>query len=1018
MAILKRGLFGSIFIVLLVASAALAQVTTATFYGLVRDASGAVVPGAVATLTNVQTGAKTQQVADAHGQFAFNFLPLGRYTLRIERKGFRTFVAENLSFQAGENVRQAYTLQVGSVNQRVTVTSHAPMVNTVSTEQSQTLTSRDVRQLPLASRNLTELGGLVSGSIVRGSGSNDSGQFNFNGMGHSAASISVDGTTASANPESSTTQMFGGFNAISLISLEAVQQVQITKGILPAEYAPTMSGNFNIITKSGTNRWHGSLFENYQGAALDARYIFLPTKPGSTFNQFGGSVGGPLIKDKLFIFGVYEGYRNASFSAFNTSVPSQYLVNEMVAADPAYKLWTDAWPLPNQPVTDPTAPLGIYVGSSSSRSNDNTFTIKPDYWISSRQKISVTYTHDRPSSLSPTVSPIDPRTFTGQTDRVAATYTTFGTRWTSETRFGYTKAYVSRLDGWFNVMDPNQAESTFGGRRVSDLKVEGIKLGGGEALQTGGPGVYVFEEKIAMPIGKHMLKFGGSFTDTRSGGRDIQSPDLQYSSVADVLANIPSSVRVTFGTSQWFGSAKDFGFFVQDDWRVSPKLTVDLGLREDYFGHMTASLNGGAPHLYNPAGILDSNFDLGPYRPVSDPFNSNALNLGPRLGIVYNPDGNGKNVFRLGFGTLFSPVPLEDFTGGVVDSPSNPFRVTYTKSQAQALGIKFPVYNADVLPLAQGNNPGAAITVINPHLANPYSLDLYLGYERQLTPSLMLETGFVGNRGVKVIMRRYYNYPDRVTGVAPNPALGIGEYFDNSDQINYVAWQTTLRKRYSSGLTFDIHYTWSKALTYGVGDLGSNPANLQSFFDVSNNYGLQDGSREHVVTADYVYELPKLYRRGNPFARHALNGWQISGIFTAETGTGLDINEHKSSEYTRPDLTGLPVILPNYTSTLQYLNPAAFAYVPINKTSGSAERPGNLGNQAITGPGLWNLDFSLAKNFSIRENVKFQVRADMFNALNHANLTGIATQPDRSQFGMITSAGSARTIQLNGRLTF
>lgn len=1017
MATIKHELFWSLLAVLLVASAALAQVTTATFYGLVQDPSGAVIPGAEITMTNELTGITTRQVTNASGDFALNFLPIGRYTLTIERKGFKTYVLHGLSLQAGEHVQRTFSLQVGSVRQQVTVSGHPPMVNVVSPEQAENISSLKVRELPLAQRNLMELGGLATGSIVRGSGSNDSGQFNFNGLGHSAASITVDGTEASANPDSSDTQMFGGFNNISLISLEAVQQVQITKGILPAEYAPTMSGNFNIITKSGTNQWHGSLFENYQGAALNARYQFLPTKPGFTFNQFGGSVGGPIVKNKLFVFGVYEGYREASFAAFDGDVPSPYLRSEMLAAVPAYKLWVDAWPLPNQP-TSPTAYTGVYIGSGSGRSDDNQFVVKPTYWISSRQEVAVTYTRDRPSSLTPSISPLNPRTFTGQSDRVTATYTTFGSKWTSETRFGFNKTFVSRLDAWNNVKSPTEKETIPDGARVPDIHVEGIDLGGGEILQKGGPGTFSFGEKVAMPVGKHMIKFGGSFTDIRTGGKDIESPRLKYSNVSDLLANIPSQVRVTFGVNQYYASAKAFGFFVQDHWRMTQKLVMDLGLREDYFGNMTASNNGKPPYLYNPDGILNSDFALGSYRPTSDPFNSSALNLSPRFGLVYNPDGNGRNVFRLGFGQLFSPIVLEDFIGGIVDSPNLPFRVEYTKSQAKALALNFPVYNQDVLPLAEGNTLGDAITVVNPTISNPYSLDFYAGYERQLTPSLMLESAFVGDRGVKIIMRRDYNYPDRVTGVLPNPAIGTGEYFDNSDSSNYFAWQTTLRKRYSKGLTFDVNYTWSKALSYGVGDIGSNPANLQSYFNIRSNYGPQDGSRDNIFTADYVYDLPGLNRVQNSFIHQVLTGWETSGIFTAETGTPLDINEHDSVEYTRPDATGIDPVFSNFTQTLQYLNPAAFSYVPISKVSGSAIRPGTLGNGAVWGPGEWDLDFSLARNFSLWENVKLQLRADMFNAFNHTNLVGVQTEIDKGQFGQITSTTGARQIQVNARLTF
>jgi hypothetical protein len=997
---------------------AFAQVTTATLYGVVRDPSDAAIAGAAVSVTNENTGIRISRTTDISGEFAFDFLPVGSYTLLIEKSGFKGYKLSRMALRAGQEVRQTHVLQIGAVSEQVTVEALAPLVNTASSEQGEDISNLKVRDLPLAQRNLVALGGLTTGVIAELGSGNNSGTFNYNGLGHSATSVTVDGTDASASSTSPQMMMFGGFNYISVVSLEAVEEVQTTKGVSPAEYAPSMSGNINVVTKSGTNQWHGSLFENFQGRALNARYQFLATKRAFTFNQFGGSAGGRILKDKLFVFSAYEGYRRAAFAVVQGNVPTQALRDQMLAAFPDYKLVLNALPLPNQP-TPVGSVVGLYLGASAQRASDNHLVVKPDYWITDHHKISVTYTRGRPQQSTPRVSPDNPRIFFGEAGRITGTYTTFGARWSAESRFGYNRNYVNRLDQWFDTKDPNKTEQQPGDRRVPDINALGFSIGGGEANILGGPGNWSLEQKVAIQSGKHSLKFGGIFFDRRTGGSDIESPSITYVTLTDLLANNPARVQVTFGTASYMASSKDFGFFLQDNWRMTPRLVVNLGLRWDYFGKMTANgTDGGGPHLYNPDGLLDSNFHIGPFRPTGDPFHSDAFNLGPRVGFAYNPDGRGTNVLRFGASALFSPVVTEDFLGGIINGPSAPFRSTFSQEQSQALGLRFPVYNVDVLPLLQRGVGSPSIILINPNLQAPYSLNLYFGYQRTLNQSLTLESAFVGNHGVKFVMRRIYNDPNRVTGLPPNLAIGSGQYFDNSDSTHYLSWQTSLRKRYANNLTFDVHYTWSKTMSYGVGDIGSNPSPIQDFFNVKANRG-PAGDITHLVTSDFVYQLPRLAGIGNPFVRHALGGWEVSGILSAHTGQPINIAQPCSlSSSCRPDATGVSPILPNYRSTLLYLNPAAISLVPLSPISRATIRPGNLGNGAIRAPGLWNLDFAVAKNFAITERVHLQLRGDMFNAPNHTNLAGVSGDASQVTFGRLTGTTGARVAQLNGRLTF
>lgn len=387
------------------------------------------------------------------------------------------------------------------------------------------------------------------------------------------------------------------------------------------------------------------------------------------------------------------------------------------------------------------------------------------------------------------------------------------------------------------------------------------------------------------------------------------------------------------------------------------------------------------------------------------------------MGLAYNPDGHGKNVIRAAAGILFTPLLGETFSQNIMNSPDVPFRVTLAKADAATLNLHFPVYNEDFLPLVKSGQAAASYQVINPGITAPYSLDTYLGYQRALPSSMVLESGFVFNHGMKFVMQRNYNLPDRVTGVLPNPKVSSSVYIDNSDNSHYLSWQSSLRKRFSHGLSGNIAYTWGKVISYGTGDILSNPSDVQNFFNIRAARGPATGDRTHSFVGDFVYELPKAKGLSNAFARQVLGGWQISSIFSTGTGIPLSITESSALDPSRPDATGLPPVNTNYRQTLQYLNLAAFLSVPVSKASGGPSRPGTLGRAAVRGPGYVNLDFSFGKYFSITEKLRFQLRADMFNALNHTNFGNVVVDITKSNFGQLTSAG-ARQIQLNGRLTF
>src|SRR5262249_35215312 len=399
--------------------------------------------------------------------------------------------------------------------------------------------------------------------------------------------------------------------------------------------------------------------------------------------------------------------------------------------------------------------------------------------------------------------------------------------------------------------------------------------------------------------------------------------------------------------------------------------------------------------------------------------------IGPRFGFAYNPDGQGKTVIRGGYGILFSPHTQGNIQQAVA-TKTVPFRTFLSKTEAAANHQVFPVYNDDARKVVEALSLQSGVinlfAAFNPHLQNPYSMNIYFGVQRTLSSSWMLESAFVATRGVKFPMERVFNPVDRLTGLRPNPNLGEGYYEDNTQNTVYTSWQTSLRKRYSKNLTGSFHYTWGKGLSTGGGDIGGyyqgdTDLRTQDFFNPRADRGPSAGDIQHYFAVGMIYDLPRLARRG-ALLRHLAGEWQLSGIYTAMSGQPLLITQTSSLQVTRPDYVGGSAILDASRSTLQYLNRAAFALVPISPLSGATIRPGNVGNGAVRGPGLQNLDFSLSKNFLVTERMKLQLRADSFDFFNHTNFTGLSTSLNSPTFGRFTATRGARVVQLNARLSF
>ena len=980
------------------ASTAVGQVVTATLYGTVLDPNGAVVPNATVTALNVGRGISTVRQSDAAGEVVLASLPVGDYTITVEVPGFKSLRRTGIALSAGQDLRLNLNLEIGQVAESVEVTSEAPLINTANAEQRTNLEQVRLKELPTFRRDWTQLLTLSTGVQTAG------GAVRLNGLAPSSFRLTVDGTDATQDNELPSFSMSGNFNFIKGVATEAIAEVNLAKGIASAEIANTMSGNVNIITKSGTNQFHGSIFELINTENFNARSQFLRNKPNLVYNQYGGSLGGPIIRNKVFFFGAYEGYQQRGFQSLNEQVPTAEFRARIGAATHIYDKMFSAFPLPNQSYS-PSSNTGAWVGAGTEQGRDNHLVLRGDYNITGATLLSLRYTRARPFRLTPRVVEANNRTYKGTVEQGTANVTHARASWTFETRFGYNYNMVPRDDNYFGLF-------------ASDPSYNGITgLGfsiGAETLRREGY-TWSIEESIGKTLGRHSLKFGGLFLQPHVRRINAEVPSLTYSSVQDMIDNIPNAGQVTMGVKEFDLHFNTIGFFIQDDFRVSQRLMVNMGVRWDYFSP-PKERDG---RIFNRA----QPFGTGPYLPADENRNGDFNNFSPRIGFAYTLTPQGKTVLRGGAGMFHSPTPL--YAGAVDlvrDAVDEPFRINYNRTEVLANGdvFRWPVSNDAVRAFVKGKPTLIGDTAVNTDLPAPFSYQWNLGIQHEFPGGVVLDTAYVGTRGVHMQMVRFWNQVDRITGVRPYPNFTQFRYRDAGESTAYHSWQNSVRKRFSSGFTAGVNYTWASAYSYtGQADLAL-PTSVQDIYNVRPDKGPPDDFVRHAFVADFVYELPfRLFTNSNSLlVRNLLHGWQMSGIYTAQSGAPSNVRQDTGFEGSRADYIGGDPILTDYRTTLQYLDKTPYALVPIGQQSGVPIRPGSVGRNSVFNPGWWNLDAAITKRFFVTERVQGKFETQMLNSLNHTNLSGLETRLNRGNFGQFTSTRGARVIQFNVRLEF
>jgi hypothetical protein len=1023
-------------LLLFVTVSATAQVTTSTLVGLVRDTSSSVIPGATVVATHEGTGVAREGVTNAGGEFTFSALPTGPYSVRIELTGFKTLTQQGVQLGAGQTVRQTFALEVGTLAETVTVSGEAPLIETGASLQANSLGSQEVRELPVNRRNLTNLMSLTTGVAVSGSG-----MVQMNGVAAGGTGLTVDGTEANSNPEARSLSQYGGQNQISVMSLDSISEVQIVKGVLPAEYGGVAGGQINVISRSGTNQFHGSAFYSGQNEKFNARDFFSTSqKPIGTFNQYGGTLGGPMLRNRAFFFATYEGYREEIQRNLSLTVPYQAVRDEVLSAlpFPETKIVLDVLPLPTEAivssrgVADPQ--VGRWRGLGTQKRTENHIVAKGDVAVWNGANLGVTYTRLRPFTLEPRafLNNSNDREYPNEQDRVAAQLVMTKGAWVSESRVGWNKTYLARLDGFLSTIGPNTpAEVLAYGRRVGRINVSNLFATADAEIWDMAGTTYSYEQKFSRGFQRHLVKVGFRYMRETGGRSNPEIPKFNYQNYGELLANVVTSQNTSYGAPPHGSHMDNYSAFIQDDWRLRSNFVLNLGLRYDYYGNVvvrpTTPVEVEIVNFAQPTDLRK--MDFGPQVDPLRPYEPDAMNFGPRLGFAWTVDADEKTVVRGGLGYLYSPHLIATVRQSAAN-PYIPFRIVYNKTESAQRNMKWPMYTDDAMQIALADAGGrkSVFSIFDTHLPVPYTIQSMLSVQRALGRTLAAEVGYIRTDGNDFPLQRQFTQAfDRQTGLRPNPALGSpgGYYVDSSQTMVYNGLQTSLRKRFSDRYSWEVNYTLGKAVATQGGDLSAyyiaSFENNQDFFDPEFDRGPGSNDVRHRLNATFIYELPGV---GEGLVNGVLGGWQLSGIFQKRTGNALIITQPSGLSRSRPDVVpGTDLLVDDWRDSCDadgcnYLNTAGFTRVPVSSVTNATLRPGTYMLDMARGPGNVDLHATIAKSFGIGAGSRLQVRADIFNALNRPNYGNPQTNITNRNFGRISGASGFRRLQFGARLTF
>jgi len=976
-----------------------AQVDRATLTGTVVDASRAVIQGALVTLESPSTGLKRQSASNATGVYLIPSVPVGSYTVTVTKQGFETKRIEGLTLAVGQVRALDVALDITATATEVVVTAESPALQQNDAELGLAIGQNQVSSLPLNGRNWTALLMLAPGATNTGEGTQNT--IRFNGRSRDDNNFTFDGVDATGvkDPRQEA-------NLRLNISLDSISEFRVSSGLYNAESGNGAGAQMNLVSKGGSNEFHGGIFEYFRNDKLDARRpTDLLGKPPFRLNQFGGNLGGRIVKDKTFFFTNYEGLEQRLSTTLTGSVPSEALRQQVLAASPALRPVIEAY----RPGTARTSNAEIdtltSVGSQPSSEKSGMFRV--DHRFNDSNSMFLRYNVDDGRIDELRNALLETRTSNFRTQNgVIQFQRVFSPTLLSELRLGVNRSALHR--------DTN---GTFG---------EGVSVSGLVSLQPDRTEVEIGTSYSVSPTltwirGRHTFKFGGEIRKIDLVLADTGQITTSFTSRALFVQNRANSI--SFGSAlPGVKALRPYYFaYAQDEMKLTRTLSLSLGTRYEYYAVAKTSDGRGR--------VFDLERCAGFCPPGTPWYFPDKNNWAPRVGLGWAPRAlSGKTVFRLGYGIFYGPGQIDDVNAAIDSIPE-----TYTLSSSDQPLLSFPAAQY----LGQAKSTGVSARALQRDRRDGYSQQWTFAIQQELPLRFVLQTAYVGGNGHHLFGRSFINTINPATGTRPYPNFSNVDIKTNDGNSSMNALQVSLTRPMQRGFLWQTQYMWSHNLNDNTG-AGDGASRMISGCRRCDR-GDAPWDIRHTVTMNSIYELPfgvgRRHALPGGLAEALLGGWSLSGFFTARTALPFDVTVNrsasslpdgvvstpgKSAPPQRPNFVSDQSLYAAVKSPLRWLNPAAFA-VPPSGTWGTLPR------SALRGPGLWQMDVAIGKQAKLAEQHALEFRAEMFNLFNRAQYANPeANFSNLGTFGTITSvvnnnptgSGGPRQIQLMLRYRF
>ncbi|MBT9332531.1 TonB-dependent receptor [Paracidobacterium acidisoli] len=973
-----------------------AQVDRANLKGTVTDPNGAVVPRATVTVHFPQTGFTRTVESSSEGEYVLSGLPLGECTLTVSATGLEQKQVDNATLTVGETRTLDVALGVVRAAETVIVNASDVALDRDYASTGGVIGEEQVQNLPINGRNWAGLMVLVPGAINTGSGNQTSIRFAGHGLDDNKILFDgVDATGILRQSEKSDLRI--------QISSESIAEFRVNSALYSAEFGGVGGGQGDIVSKSGSNQWHGSLYEFLRNDALNARALFSTSQLPLRLNQFGASLGGPIVQDHTFFFLNYEGLRQMVAQPLTGLVPSSSFIQQTLQVEPQLQPLLQAYPAG----TAPTSNLNVnnWTGSGRQVQNEDFGLARIDQQFSSKTSAFLRINFDQGRLQAPlgdssgylrdTVNTLD-----APKNGLISVQHIFGSSLLNETRFSVNRTpFVTQNNSIF----PNE------------LQVSGFTTLQDNLEQTQSSTAYSFGDTVNRSFGRHSITTGAGLRRVEINLGNSATTVFSYSSIAKFSVNSMNSASVAAAVPTQGVRKTEYYGFIQDQYKFRPNVTLSLGLRYDYYG------------VFSEVEGRDKPFD--PYTcggscPLGSAFyNSDPLDIGPRLAVTWAPAFlHDKTVLRGGYGLYYGEGQLGDLTG-----PLNNLTTSLALSSTQFPTLSYPIDTFIPLGASTANAPHGLARDRRNEQFDQWGVSV----QQQLPLQMLADIGYIGNHGAHITSRTYVNVINPATGTRPLAGFGQVDYKKMGNNSNFSGLSATLNRRFASGWLLGANYLWSHSTNDGSTGGGEQdyPQNVACRIC---EYGSSDQDIRSSFTSSAVYQLP--FGHGQKYFTHGaggriLGGWQLSGLATARTGLPLNVTvsrsassmlDGNSTSAQRPDrVAGVSLTPPEGKSPLHWINPAAFA-TPAKDTWGDASRnPGR-------GPGTWQLDTSLEKELLGIEKFSLKFRADGFNIFNRAQYGLPVTNWSATNFGVITTqlnagaTGTAtqRVFQMSLRLSY